>query len=91
MKNIIGREKETEELWQAVQQQHPSVCGHSKRDVYYKLIDPFCIFYLRYVPDNASYVSSFWQQNQTAQSIVCCQVVWEVVAAVSEACYSSGT
>ena len=44
--------------------------GHSKRDVHYKLIDPFCIFYLRYVPDNTSYVSSFWQQNQTAQSIV---------------------
>lgn len=44
--------------------------GHSKRDVHYKLIDPFCIFYLRYVPDNACYVSSFWQQNQTSQSIV---------------------
>ena len=44
--------------------------GHSKRDVHYKLIDPFCIFYLRYVPENASYVSSFWQQNQTAQGIV---------------------
>ena len=44
--------------------------GHSKRDVYYKLIDPFCIFYLRYIPENVSYVSSFWQQNQTSQSIV---------------------
>lgn len=44
--------------------------GHSKRDVHYKLIDPFCIFYLRYVPGNASYVSSFWQQNQASQSIV---------------------
>ena len=44
--------------------------GHSKRDVHYKLIDPFCIFYLRYVLENASYVSSFWQQNQTAQGIV---------------------
>ena len=44
--------------------------GHSKREVHYKLIDPFCIFYLRYVPDNANYVSSFWQQNQASQSIV---------------------
>ena len=44
--------------------------GHSKRDVHYKLIDPFCIFYLRYVHDNASYIGSFWQQNQTSQSIV---------------------
>lgn len=44
--------------------------GCSKREVHYKLIDPFCIFYLRYIPDNASYVGSFWQQNQTSQSII---------------------
>lgn len=44
--------------------------GSSKREVHYKLVDPFCIFYLRYVPENSSYVTSFWQQNQTSQSIV---------------------
>lgn len=44
--------------------------GCSKREVHYKLIDPFCIFYLRYVPENSSYVTSFWQQNQSSQSIV---------------------
>ena len=36
--------------------------GCSKREVHYKLVDPFCIFYLRYVPENSSYVTSFWQQ-----------------------------
>lgn len=44
--------------------------GYSKREVHYKLVDPFCIFYLRYVPENSNYVTSFWQQNQTSQSIV---------------------
>ena len=44
--------------------------GCSKRDERYKLTDPFCIFYLRYVPNNAGYAASFWQQNQAAQSIV---------------------
>ena len=44
--------------------------GCSKREVHYKLVDPFCIFYLRYVPENSSYVTSFWQQNQSSQSIV---------------------
>jgi len=44
--------------------------GCSKREVHYKLVDPFCIFYLRYVPENSNYVTSFWQQNQTSQSIV---------------------
>lgn len=44
--------------------------GCSKREEHYKLIDPFCIFYLRFVPDNSSYPTSFWQQNQTSQSIV---------------------
>lgn len=44
--------------------------GCSKREVHYKLVDPFCIFYLRYVKENSSYVTSFWQQNQASQSIV---------------------
>ena len=43
---------------------------HSKREVHYKLIDPFCIFYLRYVTNNVAYNSNFWQQNQSSQSIV---------------------
>lgn len=44
--------------------------GHSKREEHYKLIDPFCIFYLRYVPNNTSFPTSFWQQNQASQSVV---------------------
>ena len=27
--------------------------GCSKREVHYKLVDPFCIFYLRYVKENS--------------------------------------
>lgn len=42
--------------------------GCSSREVHYKLIDPFCIFYLRYVPENVNYLTSFWQQN--SQGIV---------------------
>lgn len=44
--------------------------GYSKREEHYKLIDPFCIFYLKYVPDNVSFPTSFWQQNQSSQSVV---------------------
>lgn len=44
--------------------------GFSKREEHYKLIDPFCIFFLCYVPNNVGYTTSFWQENQTSQSIV---------------------
>jgi len=41
----------------------------NKREEHYKLIDPFCIFYLRYVPDNTGYTTSFWQQNSSSNSV----------------------
>lgn len=44
--------------------------GCSKREEHYKLTDPFCIFYLRYIPDNVGYTTSFWQENHTSQSII---------------------
>ncbi len=44
--------------------------GFSKREEHYKLMDPFCIFYLCYVHENVGYTTSFWQENQTSQSIV---------------------
>ncbi|MCR5663149.1 MAG: ATP-binding protein [bacterium] len=44
--------------------------GLSKREEHYKLIDPFCMFYLHFViPHNASN-EHFWQQNITSQPVV---------------------
>lgn len=44
--------------------------GKTRREVRYKLIDPFCIFYLRYVQLNKNYNSNFWHENQNTQSVV---------------------
>lgn len=44
--------------------------GCSKREEYYKLVDPFCIFYLRFVENKNSIVNGFWLQNIDAQPIV---------------------
>ena len=42
----------------------------SKREEYYKLTDPFCLFYLRFVKGKDSLYETFWQQNTTSQAIV---------------------
>ena len=43
--------------------------GHSMRDVHYKLVDPFCLFYLRHVaPNGINY--GYWQQNQSSPSVL---------------------
>ncbi len=44
--------------------------GLSMREEHYKLIDPFCVFYLRYVSENSAYPANFWLENHTSQSIV---------------------
>lgn len=44
--------------------------GKRRREVRYKLIDPFCIFYLRYVQYNKNYDTNFWHDNQNTQAIV---------------------
>lgn len=37
--------------------------GHSKRETLYKLIDPFCIFYLKFVKDATFLDKDFWSNN----------------------------
>ena len=44
--------------------------GMSKKDVYYKLMDPFCIFYLKFVKDQGSMTESLWQQSLSSQPVV---------------------
>ncbi|MCR4896622.1 MAG: ATP-binding protein [Lachnospiraceae bacterium] len=44
--------------------------GLGKREEHFKLVDPFCIFYLKFVENRHSLPDNFWQQNVTAQSIV---------------------
>ena len=46
----------------------PFGCG--KRDEHYKLVDPFCIFFLKFVENRDSITDGFWQQNIDAQPIV---------------------
>lgn len=43
--------------------------GRSKRDVHFKLVDPFCLFYLHFVQE-ARTSSSFWQEHVAAPSVV---------------------
>ena len=43
--------------------------GQSKRDEHYKLIDPFCVFYLKYVKGHNRLDKDFWLTNITSQSI----------------------
>ena len=44
--------------------------GMGKRAEHYKLVDPFCIFYLRFVKDANGMNSSFWLENVNAPAIV---------------------
>lgn len=44
--------------------------GHKKRDVYYKLTDSFCLFYLHFVDNKDSLVNDFWKQNTSSQNVV---------------------
>ena len=50
--------------------------GMSKRQEHYKLIDPFCIFYLRFVKDKQGMNEDFWEQNVKSQPIT----VWRGIA-----------
>jgi hypothetical protein len=42
----------------------------SKREEHYKLIDPFCLFYLHFVSPQPQINHKFWQQNTTEQTVV---------------------
>lgn len=46
----------------------PFGCG--KREEYYKLVDPFCIFSLKFVQNKNSIMEGFWLQNIDSQPIV---------------------
>lgn len=50
--------------------------GRSKRDSYYKLVDPFCIFYLKFVHGQTGLDPSFWQKNVTSQQVT----IWRGIA-----------
>ena len=43
--------------------------GFGKREEHYKLIDPFCIFYLHFIVGQKKYSEKFWQQNATSASV----------------------
>lgn len=44
--------------------------GESKREVYYRLVDPFCIFCQKYVNDHKTTDHEFWSHNENSQSVV---------------------
>ena len=44
--------------------------GMKKNEVCYKLVDPFCLFYLHFVENSTSLSKDFWKQNISAQSII---------------------
>ena len=44
--------------------------GCSKKEVYYKLTDPFCNFYLRFVENEKKLSNDFWMANIESQKIV---------------------
>ncbi len=44
--------------------------GCRKNDYHYKLTDPFCMFYLRFVNDHYSLTGDFWLSNIDSQPIV---------------------
>lgn len=50
--------------------------GMNKRQQHYKLIDPFCLFYHRFVKNNQGMNEDFWEQNIKSQQIV----VWRGIA-----------
>lgn len=44
--------------------------GLSKREAHYKLVDPYCLFYLRFVENQSMLNEGFWQQSVESPSIV---------------------
>lgn len=44
--------------------------GLSKKEEYYKLTDPFCLFYLHFVKNQTRRNSRFWQQNTAQPQVV---------------------
>lgn len=43
--------------------------GYGKREEHYKLIDPFCIFYLHFISNQKKVNEKFWQQNVSSGAV----------------------
>ena len=43
--------------------------GYGKREEHYKLVDPFCIFYLHFIWKQKKISEKFWQQNTTSAPV----------------------
>ena len=44
--------------------------GEGKRNERYKLVDPFCLFYLKFVKDSETLNENFWSNNISSQNII---------------------
>lgn len=44
--------------------------GKGSRETYYKLTDPFCLFYLRFINNQTGLEEKYWQKNMNSQPIV---------------------
>lgn len=44
--------------------------GKSKKEPYYKLIDSFCLFYLRFVKNKDNISDNYWKNNFSSQSLI---------------------
>ncbi len=43
--------------------------GYGKREEHYKLVDPFCIFYLHFLGNNKKTSENYWQENVTSNVV----------------------
>lgn len=43
--------------------------GQKKKEEYYKLVDPFCMFYLHFIKGKKKYPENYWQQNLTSAPV----------------------
>ena len=57
--------------------------GKGKRDLHYKLTDPFCMFHLKFVQGQTEIDPDFWMHNVTSQSVS----AWRGIA-FEELCFS---
>ena len=57
--------------------------GKGKRDLHYKLTDPFCLFHLKFVQGQTEIDTDFWMHNVASQTVN----VWRGIA-FEELCFS---
>ena len=66
--------------------------GKAKKDMMYQLIDPFCLFYFKFMHNKGSFLDNYWVKMQTtpeydswcghAFEIVCLHHINEIVKAL---------